>query len=138
MTSPDSRNSSSRHSLSGGSPSGSPAVAGGVTPAEFHILLTLAEGRLHGYGIMQEITRRTEGAMELGPGTLYRSIKQLLARGLIVEAEPEGHEDSPSGPDRRTYAITCDGKALAAEEAQRLRGLVRWAREALILEGGQS
>ena len=68
-------------------PSDSTSSDPALTSAQFHILLTLAEGERHGYGIMQEILRRTGGAMELGPGTLYRSIKQLLGRRLITEVE---------------------------------------------------
>ena len=82
-----------------------------LTSAQFHILLTLAEGRRHGYGIMQEIERRTNGAMELGPGTLYRSIKQLLARDLIIEVD-NGTDGGPDpGKQRRSYALTPRGKA---------------------------
>jgi DNA-binding PadR family transcriptional regulator len=104
-----------------------------LTSAQFHILLTLAEGRRHGYGIMQEIERRTGGAVELGPGTLYRSIKQLLERGLIVEVEPEPEASQP----RRPYALTERGRARTAEEARRLQSLVRWAEDALVIEGSQ-
>ena len=104
-----------------------------LTSAQFHILLTLAEGQRHGYAIMQEIERRTGGAVELGPGTLYRSIKQLLARGLIAEAgEGEG-----GSKQRRPYALTSEGKERTATEAVRLRSLVRWAEDAMVLDGGQ-
>jgi DNA-binding PadR family transcriptional regulator len=85
---------------------------------------------------MQEISLRTEGAMELGPGTLYRSIKQLLKRGLIVEADPDPGDEEEQGPARRTYTLTPEGKVRVVEEAQRLRELVRWAQDALVLEGG--
>ena len=56
-----------------------------LTPAVFHILLALADGERHGYGIMQEIALRTDGKMRMGPGTLYGSIKRMLAEGLIEE-----------------------------------------------------
>jgi len=109
-----------------------------LTSAQFHILLTLADGQRHGYGIMQEIERRTEGAVELGPGTLYRSIKQLLGRGLIREVD--GHSGAPpeSGRFRRSYALTQEGRARTVEEAARLRSLVHWAEHALAPEGGKS
>ena len=109
-----------------------------LTPAQFHILVTLAEGSRHGYGIMQEVAERTEGEVELGPGTLYRSIRQLLDRGLLEEAEDATAPASDSGPPRRSYVITKRGKAVAEEETRRLRTLVRWADEALGLEGGPS
>jgi DNA-binding PadR family transcriptional regulator len=109
----------------------------GLTSAQFHILLTLAEGRRHGYGIMQEIFRRTDGTLELGPGTLYRSIKQLLERGLITEVEDASGEESRQEKRRRPYALTPAGKARTAEEARRLRELVQWAEDTMVLEGGQ-
>jgi DNA-binding PadR family transcriptional regulator len=108
-----------------------------LTSAQFHILLTLAEGRRHGYGIMQEIEQRTDGAVELGPGTLYRSIKQLLARGFIVEVDSGNDGLSDTGKHRRSYALTPAGKVRTAEEAQRLRDLVRWAEDAMVLEGAR-
>jgi DNA-binding PadR family transcriptional regulator len=109
-----------------------------LTSAQFHILLTLAEGARHGYGIMQEVERRTDGAMELGPGTLYRSLKQLLTRGLIREVPPGGGSDTEPGRPRRSYALTQEGKARTTEVAQRLRTLARWAEDALAPEGGRS
>ena len=117
---------------------GSDASSGGaLTSAQFHILLTLAEGKRHGYGIMQEIEGRTDGAVELGPGTLYRSIKQLLARGLIIEVDSGNDGQADTGKHRRSYALTPAGKARTSEEAQRLRELVRWAQDAMVLEGGR-
>lgn len=108
---------------------------GALTSAQFHILLTLAQGVRHGYGIMQEVESRTGGALELGPGTLYRSIKQLLSRGLIVEVEDEASRQSDAGKPRRTYSITPSGKARAQEETMRLRSLVHWAEGVMALEG---
>jgi DNA-binding PadR family transcriptional regulator len=108
-----------------------------LTSAQFHILLTLVEGKRHGYGIMQEIQHRTNGAMELGPGTLYRSIKQLLERGLIVEVEDGIDHRADIGKQRRPYALTPGGKAATTEEARRLQSLVRWAQDSLVLEGGR-
>jgi DNA-binding PadR family transcriptional regulator len=110
------------------------ATDGELTSAMFHILLTLAEGERHGYAIMQEIERRTDGVVELGPGTLYRSIKQLVDRGLIAETESE----PTGGKQRRSYALTEDGKRKAEMEARRLQGLVEWAEAARLLHGGQA
>ena len=56
-----------------------------LTPAEFEVLIALADGDKHGYGIMLEVARFTEGTTRLGPGTLYRSVQHLLASGLITE-----------------------------------------------------
>lgn len=118
----------------------SSAVAGkdpALTQAQFHILLTLTNGSRHGYGIMQEIRERTEGALELGPGTLYRSIKQLLERGLISEMGPP--TAAPAKPEgrRRPYGLTPAGRIRLREEAHRLRTLVRWAEDSLALDGGR-
>jgi DNA-binding PadR family transcriptional regulator len=104
-----------------------------LTAAQLYILLTLAEGHRHGYGIMQEIERRTDGVVELGPGTLYRSIKQLLERGLITEVDGDPDASKP----RRSYALTRAGKTRTAEEARRLQSLAGWARAAMALEGGR-
>jgi DNA-binding PadR family transcriptional regulator len=108
-----------------------------LTSAQFHILLTLAEGQRHGYAIMREVESRTSGALELGPGTLYRSLKQLLTRALIVEVRGREEEQTDAGNQRRCYALTREGKVRPVEEAQRLRALVRWAEDAMGLEGGQ-
>ena len=120
-----------------GSGSDGAALDGALTPAQFHILLTLSEGERHGYGIMQEIRSRTDGALELGPGTLYRSIKQLLERRLIVEVDGGIDGTGEEGNRRRSYALTPEGRARTAEEAQRLKALVQWAEDALVFEGGK-
>lgn len=114
-----------------------PGAEWGLTSAQFHILLTLAEGARHGYGIMQEVERRTDGTLELGPGTLYRSLKQLMTRGLIREVDTCDDMEPESGRPRRCYALTPSGMARTAEEARRLQALVAWAEDALALEGGQ-
>ena len=65
------------------------------------------------------------------------TIKQLLERGLIIEVDGEGSEASPGkGNPKRPYRLTALGKSRTSEEAQRLRELVKWAEDALILEGG--
>jgi DNA-binding PadR family transcriptional regulator len=110
------------------------AADGELTSAMFHILLTLAEAERHGYAIMQEIEKRTDGAVELGPGTLDRSIRQLVDRGLIAEIESE----PSAGKQRRSYALTEQGMRRAQMEARRLQGLVEWAEAARLLHGGQA
>ena len=100
-----------------------------LTPAELNILLSLAGEDLHGYGIMREVERRTEGKTRLGPGTLYRSIKQMLERGWIEEV---GEDVDPNlGSDRRRYyRLSGAGRRVATLEVERLEELVRSAREA--------
>lgn len=105
-----------------------------LTSSQFHILLTLADGERHGYAIMQEIERRTAGSVELGPATLYRSIKQLLGRGLIEEVRDGSGGDGEKR--RRSYVLTVMGRRQTVEETRRLQTLVRWAEDALVLEGG--
>jgi len=58
-----------------------------LTPPVFHILLALAEEERHGYGIMQDVARQTDGALQLGPGTLYGCLKRMLAAGLVEESD---------------------------------------------------
>src|SRR3954451_13290057 len=87
-----------------------------LSPAIFHILLSLGEGERHGYAIRREIAARTEGKLKLGPGVLYGSINKLLELGLIEEAEdrPDPHLDDER---RRYYRITSQGRNAAQAEA---------------------
>ena len=92
-------------------------------PHLFEILLVLADGPAHGYGIVSEIRERTEGQVVLATSTLYRGIDRLLSRGLIAE-EKWTHEEPSGGPPRRYYRITESGRALAEAEAERLRDVM--------------
>ena len=98
-----------------------------LTPAAFHILLTLADGEKHGYGIMREVTAQTEGKMRLGPGTLYGTIKRILADGWIEESD-ERPDPELDDERRRYYRLTDLGQRLARVEAERLASLVSVAR----------
>ena len=109
-----------------------------LTPAVFHILLALADLERHGYGIMQEVERQTDGAVRMGPGTLYGTIKRLLKANLLVESEarPDPEHDDER---RRYYQLTELGQRVARAEAARLAGLVRQAQAKQLLladEGG--
>jgi len=94
-----------------------------LTPAVFHILLALADGERHGYGIMKEVETYTGGKLRLGPGTLYRSIKGLLAEGLIAESD-ERPDPSLDDERRRYYRLTEFGQRVARAELDRLTRLV--------------
>jgi len=98
-----------------------------LAPATFEILLTLVDGERHGHAIMKEVTTRTEGAVRLGPGTLYGALKRLLEAGLVEEggerADPELGDDR-----RRYYRLTKFGLRVARMEARRLDAMVRAAR----------
>lgn len=96
----------------------------------FHILLALASGDLHGLGIAQAAEKATGGAVELPPGTLYRSLKEMVRRGLVREVEaPEPDAD----PRRKYYGLTPQGRRILEEEALRLRQIVELARERAVL-----
>jgi DNA-binding PadR family transcriptional regulator len=105
-----------------------------LTPAIFHIMLALADGERHGYGIMLEVDRLTNGLIRLGPGTLYRSIQRMLVEGLISELKNHG-EDSSDDERRRYYCLTDFGRRVACAESERLAVLVRAAREKRFLSG---
>jgi DNA-binding PadR family transcriptional regulator len=98
-----------------------------LQPATFHILLALADEDRHGYAIILDVAGRTNGAIRLSPGTLYRSIQRMLEDGLIVEPRerPAPEEDDER---RRYYRITPLGTAVAKAETRRLADLVRMAR----------
>jgi DNA-binding PadR family transcriptional regulator len=91
----------------------------------FHILLALAESDLHGLGIADWVERTTDGAMELGPGTLYRSLKEMTEEGLIREVRAPAGAD----PRRKYYSMTPAGRRRLAAEAARLERLVDVARQ---------
>jgi DNA-binding PadR family transcriptional regulator len=95
-----------------------------LTPAVFHILLALAGGERHGYAIMRDVEQMSGGKVAMGPGTLYGSIKRMLASGLIVET---GIRPDPQLDDqrRRYYQMTSLGSGVLAAESRRLESLVR-------------
>ncbi len=97
-----------------------------LSPAVFHILLSLGEGERHGYAIKRETAARTEGKLKLGPGVLYGSINKMLELGLIKESadRPDPHLDDER---RRYYRITPYGRKIAQAEAIRMHELVQLA-----------
>lgn len=97
-----------------------------LQPAAFHILLALADGEKHGYGIMQETERATNGDFKLWPGTLYTSIRRLLDAGLVIESD-ERPDPGIDDQRRRYYRLTDLGRRTAALEAERLRKMVMLA-----------
>ena len=88
-----------------------------LKPAWFHVLLSLADQDNHGYAIMQEVASRTEGKMRLGPGTLYGSIKRMLAEDLIEESD-ERPDPELDDERRRYYRLTQFGQRVAAAEVE--------------------
>jgi len=108
-----------------------------LQPSTFHILMALADEDRHGYAIIQEIAARTDGAVRVSAGTLYRSLPRLLEQGLIEETDerPAPDEDDER---RRYYRITKFGEAVARAEARRLQELVRLARASGFVPRGAS
>jgi DNA-binding PadR family transcriptional regulator len=98
-----------------------------LTPAVFHILLALADQERHGYAIMREVEANSGGELKMGPGTLYGSIKRMLAAGLIEES---GSRPDPEMDDerRRYYRLTPAGRQALQAETRRLEELVSVAR----------
>lgn len=101
--------------------------------AAFHILLSLSEGNLHGYGIMRRVEEQTCGRMRLGPGTLYSSIQALLEEGMIEEVD--GDAEDATNERRRYYRLTTAGRKVARVEAERLADMLRVARARKIFKG---
>jgi DNA-binding PadR family transcriptional regulator len=103
-----------------------------VSPQVFQILLSLLDGAMHGYALIQDIRRRTGGEVVLTASTLYAAVKRLLGSGWIEEVEPDA--PPPDHDDRRRYyRITPLGRAAARAEAQRLERLTTMARDKRLL-----
>ena len=98
-----------------------------LKPRVLLMLMALVEGRRHGYALKEELLRQTDGKLNLGPGTLYRTLNGLLRDGLIEESE---ERPAPEGDDERRiyYVITDLGRSVVAAEARRLSGLVKLAK----------
>jgi DNA-binding PadR family transcriptional regulator len=124
-----------------------------LSPATLHILLALAGEDLHGYGIMQEVLRQSEGRYKLGPGTLYDNLQRLTAQGMVQEVARRGSKGlaqngarrgpvpDPFGGARRTlcaspdlgnddprrkyYRLTPSGRGVLSAEISRLETVVR-------------
>lgn len=104
-----------------------------LTPAVFNILLVLADGEKHGYGIMLEAEANTKGQVLMGPGTLYGSIKRMLQADLIEESD-ERVDPEMDDPRRRSYyRLTNLGRRVLRMEAERLDLQVQIARSKKIL-----
>ncbi len=109
-----------------------PAKSSPLSSATLHILLALAGGNLHGYGIIKEVIRNSDGHYRLGPGTLYDNLKKLMDAGLVADAATASSSKrkpvSSKEDDRRFYTLTKDGKNALAAEVDRLQSVVREAK----------
>lgn len=99
-----------------------------LSPATLHILLSLAGDDLHGYAIMQEIARQSEGKYRIGPGTLYDNLQKLIDRQWVQEL---GRKPGDDDPRRRYYRLTSAGRGVLESEIARLAEVVREARSRL-------
>ena len=103
-----------------------------LTPATFQVLLALVDGERHGYAIMRDVAEHGDGAVKLGPGTLYGTLKRLLDAGWVDEGAER--VDPELGDERRRYyRITKFGLSVVKAEATRLQALVRSARRKKII-----
>ena len=106
-----------------------------LSSATLQILLALAGGNLHGYGIIKEVARNSDGHYRLGPGTLYDNLKKLMDAGLVSDAQPSSSSKRRSAStkedDRRFYTLTKEGKDALAAEVDRLQTVVIQARSRL-------
>jgi DNA-binding PadR family transcriptional regulator len=102
-----------------------------LTPAMFQVLVALADGEKHGYAIIKEVHRRTDGKVRLSAGTLYAVIKRFVQDGLIVECD-ERPDPALDDERRRYYRLSEDGRTLALAEAERMEEAIGQARAKLL------
>ena len=99
----------------------------------FQILLSVADQDRHGLGIMNDVLERTDGAMRLWPGMLYRNLGKLVDEELLVEVDPPADAETGGGRPR-FYHLTAQGRRACAAEAQRLAGFVEAARRKKLIK----
>jgi len=107
-----------------------------LSPRDFLILLVLADGPLHGYGILAAVEGRVGNDVPLDPANLYRSLKRLRRDGIVEEAEPPTDDEAPL-EQRRYFRLTSFGREVAVEEAARLARLTRVALKARLIGGSE-
>jgi DNA-binding PadR family transcriptional regulator len=109
----------------------------GASLLEYHVLLALASGALHGYAIAERVAAESGGALRPRAGSLYRVIARLISSGLVTESE--AHDDvAHPGLARRYYALTGAGRRTLGEEARRLKQVAAVAEKRLGLARGRS
>jgi DNA-binding PadR family transcriptional regulator len=97
--------------------------------ASMHLALALLDGEMHGYALMRRVEEMSDGAVRMGPGTLYGSLNRLLEAGLVEETTGDRAQDGSER--RRYYQLTATGRAVALDEVRRLAALVRHTRQHL-------
>jgi DNA-binding PadR family transcriptional regulator len=99
-----------------------------LSTATLYILLALASDDLHGYGIIQEIARQSQGSYRPGPGTLYDNLKKLMDQKLVIDAP---HSTRGKDDERRLYRLTSEGRTVLSSEIARLQSVVLTAQSRL-------
>ena len=92
-----------------------------LKPLVFQVLLALADGDRHGWSLVREIQQRGDFDAIM-PGNFYRTLRGMMAEGLIEESAPKGKADADQR--RRYFRLTAAGATAAAAEARRLEALV--------------
>ena len=105
----------------------------GLSNLEYHVLLALAKGQLHGYAIKEVVAAESAGTLEPRAGSLYRVLARLMGAGLVAEVPAEGELTPHPGLTRRYYALTDAGRRALGAEAERLRGAAALAEDRLRL-----
>ena len=108
-----------------------------LNPLEFRILLALRDGCLHGYAIVKDVEARSDGD-KIFPANLYRRIRNLLATGLLAEAEAPPDAATDDRRQRKFFRLTPLGLEVAKAEAERLQGLLAEARDKALLAPPES
>jgi len=98
-----------------------------LTPAMFEVLIALADGEKHGYAVLKEVSRRTDGRVTLSPGTLYAIIRRFVNDGIVAESD-ERPDAALDDERRRYYRMTDFGRDVAHAEAKRMETALGMAR----------
>lgn len=102
-----------------------------LSTLDYHVLLAVADGPMHGYAIRDAVEDESEGTLTPRAGTLYRVIARLIVSGWVVETETPADAAPHPGRSRRYYALTSEGRGALAAEARRLRGASALAEDRL-------
>lgn len=105
-----------------------PAAFLPLSPAMFHVLVALADGEKHGYAILKEVSRLTDGEVRLGAGTLYAVIKRFVDEGLIAESD-ERPDPALDDERRRYYRLLDAGRLVVLAELARMERAIALAHE---------
>lgn len=103
----------------------------GLSPLDYHVLLAIADGPMHGYAIREAVEHESQGALAPRAGTLYRVVARLMSSGLVVETETPADQGPHPGRARRYYALTSAGRRSLSAEAHRLESAAALARQRL-------